>query len=36
MIHGAGSPPININERGRWGGDEEARLVNAASCAGRT
>ena len=27
MIHGAGSPLININERGRWGGDEEARLV---------
>ena len=28
MTHGAGSPLININERGRWGGDEEARLVN--------
>ncbi len=27
MIHGAGSPLININERGRWGGDDEARLV---------
>ena len=27
MIHGAGSPLINVNERGRWGGDEEARLV---------
>jgi virginiamycin B lyase len=27
MTHGAGSPLININERGRWGGDEEARLV---------
>jgi len=27
MIHGAGSPLINTNERGRWGGDEEARLV---------
>ena len=27
MIHGAGSPLININERGRWGADEEARLV---------
>jgi virginiamycin B lyase len=27
MTHGAGSPLININERGRWDGDEEARLV---------
>jgi virginiamycin B lyase len=27
MIHGAGSPLININERGRWGGNEEAQLV---------
>jgi virginiamycin B lyase len=27
MIHGAGSPLININDRGRWGGTEEADLV---------
>jgi virginiamycin B lyase len=27
MTHGAGSPLININERGRWDGNEEARLV---------
>jgi streptogramin lyase len=27
MIHGAGSPLINVNERGRWGNDEEPRLV---------
>jgi virginiamycin B lyase len=27
MIHGAGSPLINVNDRGRWGNDEEPRLV---------
>lgn len=27
MVHGAGSPLININERGRWSDAEEAKLV---------
>jgi virginiamycin B lyase len=27
MVHGAGSPLININERGRWNPEEEGKLV---------